>query len=75
MDGEKPVTSEGDAPASEAAHHRVGRRRSSSGGSKHEHRLGVEPEHKASVEFVRPIEGTPAAEALAGLIYYVFYVY
>ncbi len=74
MDGEKHVTTEGDAPAAEAAPHRVGRRRSSSGGSKHEHRLGFEPEHKASVEFVRPIEGTPAAEALAGSLIYLFYV-
>ncbi len=51
-------------------HHRVPRRRSSSG-SKHEYKPGgsissQNADHKSAVEFVRPIEGTPAAEALAG---------
>ena len=51
-------------------HHRIPRRRSSSG-SKHEYKPGgsvssQNADLKAAVEFVRPIEGTPAAEALAG---------
>lgn len=51
-------------------HHRITRRRSSSG-SRHEYKPGgsvssQNADHKSAVEFVRPIEGTPAAEALAG---------
>jgi len=65
--GEHHVKIENDeASHSDAHHHRVARRRSSSGGSGHDAKYGVEPEHKPTVEFVRPIEGTPAAEALAG---------
>ena len=45
--------------------HPHARRRSSSGGSKHDKTV-FDSEHKPTVEFVRPTEGTPAAEALAG---------
>jgi hypothetical protein len=42
-------------------------RRRSSSGSKHDPKLhDVITDRKPAVEFVRPIEGTPAAEALAG---------
>lgn len=54
-------------------HHRMARRRSSSG-SKHEYKPGgsissQNADHKTTVEFVPPIEGTPAAEALAGTFF------
>lgn len=67
--GEHPVKIESDETSHSDAHpHRVARRRSSSGGSRHDAKYGVEPEHKPTVEFVRPTEGTPAAEALAGIV-------
>ena len=67
-EGEHHVRIEGDEVtlAEHTHHHKPMRRRSSSGGSKHDYKPGHEPEHKP-VEFMRPIEGTPAAEALAGM--------